>query len=221
MIHNNDKFCYIFGAGPILTPLQFMPQNGHDFIIAADAGYVFLQNNNIKPDILVGDLDSLGQQYAAALPESMPIIRFPTVKDDTDMMLAIKEGISRGYQNFIIYGGMGGKLEFTLANFQILYNIVNQNFKCYFLDSNNIITAIKNNKVEFDENFQGRISVFACSGAAKGVNINGLKYELKNGVLTYDTPLGVSNEFIGSSGSISVEDGMLCIIYNSNNGKLL
>ena len=207
----NKNYCYIFGAATISIPLKFTPSEC-DFVIAADAGYKFLLSQNIKPNLLVGDLDSLGY-----VPDNIELVRFPSVKDDTDMMLAINEGIKRGYKEFIIYGGMGGKLEFTLANLQILYNIVNQGCKCYFVDNNRLVTAVKNSKLEFDENFRGRISVFAGATEACGVTINGLKYTLNDGILKCDNPLGVSNEFIGECGYISVADGILYIIYDSCN----
>lgn len=210
----NKNYCYIFGAAPISAPLKFAPSEC-DFVIAADAGYNFLLSQNIKPNLLVGDLDSLGY-----VPDNIELVRFPSVKDDTDMMLAINEGIKRGYKEFIIYGGMGGKLEFTLANLQILYNIVNQGCKCYFIDNNSLVTAVKNSKLEFDENFRGRISVFAGATEACGVTINGLKYTLNDGILKCDNPLGVSNEFIGECGYISVTDGILYIIYDSCNDFL-
>lgn len=204
----DKKFCYIFGAAPISTPLKFVPAEC-DFIIAADAGYKFLLSQEIKPNLLVGDFDSLGY-----VPDDIELVRFPTVKDDTDMMLAVKEGLKRGYKEFIIYGGMGGKLEFTLANLQILYNIVNMGYSCYFVDNSSLVTAIKNNKIVFDEKFRGRISVFAGGATAYGVTIQGLKYILFDGVLKCDNPLGVSNEFIGKRGYISVTNGLVYIIYD-------
>lgn len=212
---NINKYCYIFGAGPITAPLKFIPSE-QDFIIAADAGYNFLLSQGIKPNLLVGDFDSLGY-----VPYDIDFVRFPTVKDDTDMMLAINEGIKRGYNNFLIYGGMGGKLEFTLANLQILYNIVSRGYTCYFIDKGNLLTAVKNTKIGFSDNFRGRISIFSAGTDAHGVNISGLKYTLTDGILKCDNPLGVSNEFIGECGYISVEDGAIFIVYDVDNNMLI
>lgn len=208
----NNNFCYIFGAGPISAPLKSTPCPNQDFVIAADAGYNFLCKQGIKPDLLVGDLDSLG-----FTPEDIELVQFPTVKDDTDMMLAINEAKKRGYNKFIIYGGIGGRPEFTLANLQILSNIVNSGDLCYFIGSGSLITAIKNGSLNFDESFRGRVSVFAAGEEARGVTLSGLKYSLSDEVLRYDFPLGVSNEFTGCKGSISVTDGTLFVIYDDCN----
>ena len=212
----DNVFCYIFGAGPISAPLKFNPCPNQDYVIAADAGYNFLCGQGIKPDLLVGDLDSLG-----FTPEDIELVQFPTVKDDTDMMLAINEAKKRGYNKFIIYGGIGGRPEFTLANLQILSNIVNSGDLCYFIGSGSLITAVKNNSLNFDESFKGRVSVFACGEEARGVTLSGLKYSLSDGILRYDFPLGVSNEFTGCKGSISVTDGMLFVIYDDCNPLFL
>lgn len=208
----SNNFCYIFGAGPISAPLKFNPCPTHDFVIAADAGYKFLYKQCIKPDLLVGDLDSLG-----FTPKDTELVQFPTVKDDTDMMLAIKEAKKRGYNKFIIYGGIGGKPEFTLANLQILSNIVNSGDLCYFVGSGSLITAVKDAALSFDESFKGRVSVFAARESAQGVTLSGLKYSLSNAVIKSDFPIGVSNEFTNSKGSISVTDGMLFVIYDDCN----
>lgn len=213
--YSNDKICYIFGAGPISLPLKFLPSPKKDFVIAADAGYKTLSKCGLKPDLLVGDLDSLG-----SAPDDVELVRFPTIKDDTDMMLAFKEGMKHGYTNFIIYGGLGGRIEFTLANMQILYNVVNSGCRCFFVGENCLVTATRNGKFRFNSSFNGRISVFAGNNDAFGVTISGLKYTLDNGVLHYDNPLGVSNEFIGKSGEISVENGIICVVYDDCNNLL-
>ncbi len=210
------NLCYIFGAGPISVPLKFKPCPNQDYVIAADAGYKFLYGQGIKPDLLVGDLDSLG-----FTPEDIELVQFPTVKDDTDMMLAINEAKKRGYNKFIIYGGIGGRPEFTLANLQILSNIVNSGDICYFVGNGSLITAVKNNSLIFDERFRGRVSIFAAGESAQGVTLSGLKYTLSNAVIKSDFPIGVSNEFINNKGSISVTDGTLFVIYDDCNPLFL
>ncbi len=201
------KNCYIFGAGECC---RFPEIPADALVIAADGGYRKLASHGIKPDLLLGDFDSL-----LFIPENIETIRFKSEKDDTDMSLAIDEGISRGYDTFHLYGGTGGRLDHTLANIQCIARLSQKGLRGFLHDTNYVITAISNNKVEFDESHTGYVSAFSHSDASTGVYESGLKYSLDNATLSNLTPLGVSNEFCGKKSTISVENGTLIIVYNA------
>ena len=82
------KRCFIYSAGTFYG-LRERPQPG-DYQIAADAGLLLCQKLGIEPDLVIGDFDSMPQ------PENEPTVRVPVEKDDTDSMLAIREGLARG-----------------------------------------------------------------------------------------------------------------------------
>ena len=63
--------CFIVGAGEF-TPRDFMPLP-QDCVIAADGGLRPLLAMGITPDLLMGDLDSLGE---FDLPASLPLVQF-------------------------------------------------------------------------------------------------------------------------------------------------
>ncbi|MBO7179703.1 MAG: thiamine diphosphokinase [Clostridia bacterium] len=200
------KTCYIFGALDTKA-VDFKPQE-NDLIIAADGGYSTLKKLNIKPDLVVGDFDSLG-----SAPDGENIIKHPIKKDDTDTLLAIKIGFEKGYEKFVIYGAIGGRLDHTVATIQSATYVAQNGGIAYICDDNHTVTAIKNSCIKFKATAKGYISVFALSGAAKGVKINGLLYPLDNAEILPDFPLGVSNEFLGKESAISVSDGVLTIIF--------
>jgi thiamine pyrophosphokinase len=131
------------------------------------------------------------------------------------MMLAIKEGLSRGYVEFEIYGALGGRLDHAFANLQSLSYIINNGASGRLIGSNgSFVTMIKNDKITFgaDKFEPGRkISVFAFGSMACGVTERGLKYNINNVTIRSDFPIGVSNEFIGKDAYIKVSDGILMI----------
>ena len=215
-IFMNRKFCYIFGAAETTIPLKFLPQQSKDFIIAADKGYSYIKKAGLTPDLIVGDFDSYGKVPVT----DVEIVKFPTVKDDTDLMIAINQGLDRGYSDFIIYGASGGKTDFTIANFQILSKLAKKGCTAYLVGNNNIATVICNSSVSFDASYTGRISILSLTEKSVGVTLTGLKYTLNSHVLTFDEPLGISNEFIGKDGNISVSEGILAIIYDDSNDLL-
>ena len=198
-------YCYIFGAIPIDT-FNFKI-NENDIIIAADAGIKNTHKFNIKPDFIIGDFDSLGYT-----PTDSNTIIHPIEKDDTDTMLAVKYGFEKGFKNFRIFGGIGGRLDHTFANIQTASYIAENDGNAVFYGKNECFTVIKNNEINFPKESKGNISIFALEDC-KNVNINGLYYELENGCLSPDFPLGVSNKFNNKEATISVEEGKLLIIW--------
>lgn len=201
--------CYIFGALNT-SAVDFKP-NENDLIIAADGGYSTLKKLNIKPDLVVGDFDSLG-----SVPENENIIKHPVKKDDTDTLLAVKIGFNKGYKKFIIHGALGGRLDHTVATLQSANYIAENGGIAYICDDKYTVATIKNSSIEFKDEAKGIISVFALSGIAKGVTINGLLYQLDNAEITPNFPIGVSNEFIKKESKISVTDGVLTIIFEGS-----
>jgi len=201
--------CYIAGAGDFCETA--LPEKG-DYIIAADAGFLALNSRGIKPDVIIGDFDSLGE-----VPNHPNVIRSSPEKDDTDMMLAVKFGLMLGYEDFAINGGLGGRPDHTLSNIQTLAYIADNDAIGKLYSNDSCITAIKNGKYTFTptEAIKGKtISVFSFSEKAKGVTLKGLKYPLQYETLTYDNPTGVSNEFAGTEATVEVKNGILIIIWS-------
>jgi thiamine pyrophosphokinase len=211
------KKCVIIGAGECdINDLREISFSDDDIVIAADGGYDYAREAGVAVDLFVGDMDSVIDKTSKIDVEA---IVFPSQKDDTDMLLAIKEGIARGFDNFFIYGGLGHRLDHTMANIACLEYIVNHGKGAELIGLDGIkLLMVRNGCIEIEEKFAeiGRtISVFAYGGEAKGVKISGLKYEVSDITLSSDFPLGVSNEFVGKKAFISVREGVL-LIYIGN-----
>lgn len=199
-------FCYIVAAGDMYG--SFSEPEKEDLIIGADAGYLHLKKIGIEPDILLGDFDSMD------LPEDKEVLVYPVMKDDTDTMLAIKLGFEKGYKEFVIFGGLGGKrTDHTVANIQSLAYIAEHGGKGTLVGNNEFFTVIKESELTLDKKVKG-FSVFAYGGKAEGVSIVGSLYDVENAELTPFFPLGVSNKPNSATVKISVEKGYLLIVYN-------
>lgn len=199
-------YCYIFGAIPVNSFEFEIKEN--DIIIAADSGIINTQKFNIKPNYIIGDFDSLGYT-----PTDSNVIIHPIEKDDTDTMLAVKLGFENGFKNFRIFGGIGGRLDHTYANIQTATYIAEKGGKAVFYGAKENFTVIKNNQITFDKGYEGNISIFALEDC-HNVNIKGTYYELENGFLSVNFPLGTSNKFNNQEATISVEQGKLLIIWD-------
>ncbi|MFY9198288.1 MAG: thiamine diphosphokinase [Acutalibacteraceae bacterium] len=205
-----ENICYIVGAGSFDNQPFDVKKN--DLIIAADGGYKYLKQLNIDCDILLGDFDSIDE-----IPNHSNIIQHPEQKDDTDMVLAVQTGLKKGYKCFVIYGGLGGRLDHTIANIQTIAYLSKQGAQGFLIGEGMVITAITNSDFNFDGTKRGVISIFANGDKASGVYLNGLKYKLENATITSDYPIGVSNEFVGEESQVIVNNGTLIIVWNDKN----
>ena len=201
--------CYIIGAGDIYTKTRIKAKD-EDYIICADGGYAHRTLLGREPDLVVGDFDSYG-----VIPETQKKVVAPREKDETDMMLAVDEGLSRGYKEFVIFGALGGsRFEHSVANIQLLIYICDKGARATLVHKGKLFTAIRNSEIIFPAEKEGYISVFSLCDESRGVNIRNLKYEVENYTLKANMPIGISNEFIGKESSVSVEDGTLLVIHN-------
>lgn len=195
--------CYIFGAGSF-SGLRSSPKP-NDYIIAADGGYHYCLQEGLTPHLLLGDFDSLSE-----LPSDIPTLRFPSEKDDTDTMLAIKEGLSRGYTQFHLYGCGGGRLDHTLGNLQALGFLAQQGARGFLYAENEVFSAIFNDTLFLPAQEDALFSVF-CLGADLAVSIRGAKYPLEQTRMSANLPLGVSNRFQAKPVQIVADGGCLLV----------
>ncbi len=204
-----DGICYIIGAGDVFpTDLRAKKE---DYIICADGGYIYSELLGRKADLVVGDFDSLG-----SIPDSDNRIVAPCEKDETDMTLAVMEGMKRGYSNFVLFGALGGeRFDHTVANIQLLSFICSKGARGTIIHSDTVLTAFSNGEITLPEALEGYVSVFSLWNESRGVTIENLKYNVTDYTLKSSMPLGVSNEFTGKESRISVKDGALLVIYNS------
>lgn len=199
--------CYIAGAMS-LTPALCPCPRAEDYVIAADRGYDSLMAYGVTPDLVVGDFDSLG--YAPSHPN---VIQLPCAKDDTDMVFALRQGLDRGYRRFVLLGGVGGRLEHTLANLQVLDWLTTQGAQGFLAGEKTVATALRNGSLTFPPSMSGYLSVFCNSGEARGVTLRGLKFPLEDSTLLGSFPVGVSNEFLGQPAHVSVREGCLLLLW--------
>lgn len=201
------KRCFIFAAGTFFG-LRERPDGAEDYVIAADGGYRCCRRENIVPDLLLGDFDSM-----EAPTDFQNIFRLPVEKDDTDTIAAVKAGLERGCEEFHIYGGTGGKrLDHTLANLQTLLFLRRRGARGYLYDDNFVWTVIEDESITIPQTVDwGLLSVFCLGDRAEGLSERGVQYPLENGGLTPEFPLGVSNHIIAPEAHIDVRKGALAV----------
>lgn len=203
----------IFGASAIHNYDALRPYfNGGGFVICADGGWRHTEALGITPDLIVGDFDSAPRPD---LP-GVEIIGHRPQKDDTDMMLALQEAINRGYREILLFGGTGGRLDHTYANFQTLLYAAEHGAHARLIDESNEVLLLKNGTITLPKRENTKLSVFSFSERAEGVSEKGVQYPLDGATLANGNPMGVSNEWTAQKAEIGVKNGVLLIILSKN-----
>ncbi len=201
--------CYIFGGYTEEIDIALLKEiNESDFVICADNGLSFAKQFNISPNLVVGDFDS----FKGEVITSAEVIKLPKAKDDTDLLFAVRQALLRGYNEVILSGVTGGRLDMSFATVSTLIFAHNSAANIKVLDKSQQL-FITSSKLSLQKPEKARyFSVFPLTDKVKGLNITGAKYNVQNLELTKDFPVGVSNEFSDGEVEISFEEGLLLVI---------
>ena len=159
-----------------------------DYIICADGGYAHAAAAAIIPHLVIGDFDSLDRTLQ--IPAGVEVLSVGVEKDDTDTLLCLKYGIERGFKEFVIVGGLGGRLDHTFANLQTMSYAVDHQASIRILDGKNrafmmgtgVDLGAGSCEMCIPREEGWKLSLFAFSDECR-VTIQGVKYPLQNHLL--------------------------------------
>ncbi len=176
-----------------------------DWFIFCDAGLRHEKGLCVRADLAIGDFDTCPR------PGDVESIVFPPEKDDTDSLCGVKEGIRRGFSDFLIVGALGGRPDHEIANIYLLDYLDEHGL------SGKIITGkatleIVSKEVKRVKRGCRYFSLLALFGEAEGIAIDGAKYNLTGGVIRPSFQYGISNEVVAEEAVISLEKGKLLLI---------
>lgn len=209
--------CVIISAGKILDCeliKKFISPG--DYVIAADGGLLNAEKLGAKPDCILGDFDSLG--YIPALAEEV----YPSRKDDTDTMLAVKHGLSKGFDDFCIIGGLGGRLDHTIANFSALDYIRNHGATGMLADESTVVRIFgQGDEIKPVMDGTGNyFSVFPFGCEYAVISMSGVEYPTVRQRFDCSFPLGVSNHIIDREHfAMTIHEGKAIVVECKERGK--
>jgi thiamine pyrophosphokinase len=183
-----------------------------DFVICVDGGAKHIRKFGIKPDLLLGDFDSICKEdFNFFRDEGVEIAQFPREKDMTDTELAVELAITRGFASIIIIGGLGTRMDHSMANIFILRKILNMGAYGLIADEYNEIIIIKE-KIQIHREKDIKVTLLPITDRVEGVTTKGLYYPLKDATLEMGSSLGVSNEFDCETAEVTIKSGLLIVI---------
>ena len=177
-----------------------------DYVIYCDSGLSHMEGLGAGPSLIVGDFDSHDDPHL-----DVETITLPVAKDDTDTVYAMREGIRRGYKEFLLLGAIGSRLDHTLVNAYILTSLENRGCHGIIIDDHSEMEIVSS-KAEVDDSYPF-FSLVAMEGDVHGVTIRNAKFEIEDAVIGPDYQYATSNEPLpGKTAEITVKDGRLLLI---------
>lgn len=183
-----------------------------DLVVCADGGADLVVKAGCIPGIVIGDLDSIEKNTLNMLKDyKVKFIKFPTQKDKTDTELAIDYVIGKGFNEIVLVGVTGTRLDHTLANIFLLYSLLQKGVKATIIDDHNEIFITRDELVVYKDE-KKYVSIIPLKGDLLGVTLKGFEYEVEKKNIKFSSTIGISNTLISDTGVIKVEDGVCLVI---------
>lgn len=204
----DKKRCVIVGGAKINnydSVKEYIHAN--DYMIYCDCGLLHESMLGKSADLIVGDFDS------HEIPKrNVETIILPCEKDDTDTMFAVKEGLKRGFDEFLLVGVIGGTFDHTFANISILIYLDERSVKAMIVDDYSEMEVISDTVSYIDDSFE-YFSVLSLDVTSNNVTIKNAKYTLDNAKIDMEYQYAVRNEPLKEKiASVEVKNGKLLII---------
>jgi thiamine pyrophosphokinase len=189
------------------------------FVIAADAGANKAAAAGLRPDLVVGDADSLGTEGIANLErQGIPVEVSPVAKDESDTELAMLAAVARGATEIRIVGALGGdRVEHGVANLLLLAHPSLDGIDVAILTGPSTIrrigTADGPGQVQLRGRAGDQVSLLPVDTVVDRVRTEGLRYPLRDEPLRIGPARGLSNELIGDVASVTTGRGRLLVIH--------
>ncbi|HCU56467.1 MAG TPA: thiamine diphosphokinase [Clostridiales bacterium] len=193
--------------GALILSQPFSRYLSADYVIAADKGFFRATEKGIKPDLLVGDMDSLGYT-----PQGIDLVKVASEKDFSDGELGVRQAALRDLYTLDIYGAIGGRADHFLYNLHLLKIakdlgisavIRGDAFDIYYTESN----------LYLDVTAGDTLSVVPFGESVHIIKAKGLKYPADGAILTKKDTLGLSNVCTANNVFVSVKEGSALLIH--------
>lgn len=194
---------------------QVIKEKEQATLLAADSGMEFFFRNGIKPDVIVGDFDSVNKEILHSFREQQGIVlrELNPVKDDTDTEFAIRLAISMGAEQITLLGATGSRLDHVLGNIELLGIGLSEGVSMEILDANNRIRMMDAGLIlRREEQFGTYVSLIPYTSQVEHLTLRGFKYPLSDFCLKGFCSLGISNEIVEDEAAIEFDGGILLVI---------
>jgi thiamine pyrophosphokinase len=192
-----------------------------DLIVGADGGAAQALAWGLRPDWVIGDMDSLPAEARATLKaRGCRFIEHPRAKDETDLELALTYAVDQGADEIVILGALGGRLDHTLANVLLLTLPALEGALVRIVDGRQEALLARSGRAVAIAGQPGDlVSLLPLGGDARGVTTSGLAWALQGETLRFGFSRGVSNEMTAPAARVEIGQGHLLVIHGPSQEK--
>lgn len=199
---NNKKVFLLLNGEP---PNKLPDLKCYDIICATDGAYQFLEQNNITPNFISGDFDSVEN-----IPEKIEIIHTPN-QDFTDFDKILQILSDRNYTEIHVYGASGQEQDHFLGNLHTALQW-KEKLNLTFFDNYGFYFLADKTTVLIESN--GKIVSLIPFPKATGIITKGLQYPLNDEELAFGGRIGTRNMAVEDKIKITFKTGHLFIFIN-------
>jgi thiamine pyrophosphokinase len=182
-------------------------------VVAADGGARIAWELGLKPQLVIGDMDSLSEKELLKLEsDGTKILRYPTDKNETDLELALLYAAEQGADWIRVLGAIGGRFDQMLANVYLLALPALEHVDIALVARKQMIRLLRAGEHELKGQVGDTISLIPISGDVR-VSTKQLKYPLRNETLHFGPARGISNVMEQSSAFVSIAEGVLIMVH--------
>ncbi len=185
-----------------------------DFIVATDGGARYAIKLGLIPHVIIGDMDSLSEAEVRVFTDmGVNMLRFPPVKDETDLELALGHTLKAGHHPIVIIGALGGRLDQTIGNISLLSGPETLAVDVR-IDDGLTEAFFVSGKASLRGTAGDTVSLLPWGNPAEGVSTDGLCYPLNQETLYPHRTRGVSNQMLAKKAQISLKSGILLCVHH-------
>jgi thiamine pyrophosphokinase len=187
-----------------------------DLVVAADGGSLHALAAGIVPDLVVGDMDSLGEEGARRVGERGAVLeRHPSRKNKMDAHLAILAAQRRGATDLDLVCATGGRPDAVFALPHLLLAAERLGGRATAVAGWGEMFVVEDGSRAVGGRPGESVSVFPLAGAAEGVALKGFEYPLEGARIEPGDTVGFHNELLGEGARVAVERGALFVIHET------
>jgi len=204
------KKCIIVANGniPRKNDILFFIKKGYDTIICADGGANSIFKLGLVPHFIIGDFDSVKKQTLNHFKNKSKIINIKR-QNDTDVEKCLKFAIKKKFDEAVLLGVTGDRLDHTICNLGIVIKFFDR-IKCCISAEKSFLVPI-NSTAEFQTVPNETISLYAFNEKTV-ITTKGLKFPIKNSTLPFGKKESTSNRAVSNRVILEIQNGIVFVI---------